>query len=127
MITTIYGNPKCPYCRCNECTMGYGDFFCPTCGATFTRGLAGVMEVLKPEVRAERIGRYHALHNWDYLWCVPEFTREELRAYANGFLSSAYTSGNTMAVWLYEAQAQQDASWREPGERVGFFAWLLGR
>jgi hypothetical protein len=93
--------------------MGYGDFDCPRCGATFARELAGIMERLKPEIRAERIGRYHAMHNWDYLWQAPKFTRDELRAYAQGFLSAAYTSGNTMAVWLHEAQAQRDASWRD--------------
>jgi hypothetical protein len=69
--------------------------------------------LMKPEERAERIGRHHALDNWDYLWCVRDFTRDELRAYAQGFLSSAYTSGNTMAIWLYEKQARRDASWRD--------------
>jgi hypothetical protein len=93
--------------------MGYGDFSCPTCGSDFTKGFANQMAAFKPEIRAERIGDHHARDNWAYLWCAPEFTREELRGYARGFLSAAYTTRNSSAVWLYEAQAKQDAYGRD--------------
>lgn len=113
MFTMTETSPVCPYCRCDRCTLEVGDFFCPTCGAEFDRHTAIVMERLEPYYRAERIGGYHARGNWDYLWCAPEFTREELRGYARGFLAAAHSTNNTLALWLHGERANRDASWRD--------------
>ena len=71
MFSMTQTYPACPYCQCAKSTMGYGDYDCPRCGANFTVGLAITLNRLKPEIRAERIGDYHARNNWAYLW----FTR----------------------------------------------------
>jgi hypothetical protein len=104
--------PACPYCGCTECTPDIGDYFCTRCGANFDMSTACRMSSLQPYHRAYRIGDHHARENWDYLWCAPEFTREELRGYASGFLSAAY-SCNRDALWLHGEQAKRDASWRD--------------
>lgn len=100
--------PDCPYCR-NSGTFAMLDYACTACGAEYDRGTAMRIERLSPTMWAWRAGDYQGARGDAYLFMMPELSREELRHYAQGYLSAATARRDEATLWLYGPQARVDA------------------